>query len=93
MNPEDILLQCGSTCTDNNPQLFVGGCGRLIPFSYAYRCGECTAFFHRHCLYDHFKTESNKTKGGSIEKYLEKSRRRAKKDVYPSCLPGIEEVK
>lgn len=82
---EEPLLQCGSTNRgEKGEELFVGGCGKMAPFSFSYRCGECTAFFHRHCLYEHFKKESNKTKGGSLEKFLAISRKRAKGDPYPS---------
>lgn len=80
------VFQCGSTnrVEEADNHLFTGGCGRLIPLSFSYRCGECTAFFHRHCLYDHFEKESDKTKGGSMKEFLAESRRRAKKDEYPS---------
>ncbi len=89
MEHEDIepAVQCGSTnrAEDENGlfAIFTGGCGKVVPFSFAYRCGECTAFFHRHCLYEHFKTESDKTKGGNLKKFLAESKKRAKKDEYP----------
>lgn len=79
------LFQCGSTNRhdDDSGELFFGGCGKLVPFSYVYRCGECTGFFHRHCLYEHFKHDSDTGRGKPLEKVLETSRRRAKRDRYP----------
>lgn len=85
MEHEDLepAFQCGSINREGEDHLFKGGCGKIVALSFTYRCGECTAFFHRHCLYEHFKTESDKTKGGNLKKFLAESKKRAKKDEYP----------
>lgn len=82
---EEPLFQCGHTNRKDDQEnvLFLGGCGKLVPFSFVYRCGECTGFFHRHCLYEHFKHNSVDNEK-SLAKVLQKSRLRAKKDRYPS---------
>ncbi len=85
---DEPAVQCGSTnrAEDENGlfAIFAGGCGKVVPLSFVYRCGECTAFFHRHCLYEHFEVASDKTKGADMKTLLAESRRRAKKDKYPS---------
>jgi hypothetical protein len=36
------------------PAPIKGGCGKLVHWTYAYRCVECGVWMHRACLLDHF---------------------------------------
>lgn len=46
----DLAWQCGGV----GDVIFEGGCGELVEAIDAYRCTDCTVYFHRECARKHF---------------------------------------
>lgn len=53
---QGIEFLCG--VFDKPESIAEGGCGNAVNVLEGYRCGDCTAYFHRDCLRKHFNQES-----------------------------------
>src|SRR4051812_17798740 len=55
-----ITLICGAAIDDGTIVHLKGGCGKEVNAYDAYRCVDCTASFHRDCMREHLKGETEK---------------------------------
>lgn len=57
-----INLICGAAVDNGKFVHLKGGCGKEVNAHDAYRCVDCTASFHRDCMRQHLKDETEKDK-------------------------------
>lgn len=72
-------IACGATYPDAETEARVqalrgqqglrtdGGCGKALPWTYAYRCVECARWFHRTCILRHFSESPAAASGTEAE--------------------------
>ena len=64
---DKLICKCGDANPNGNVKLvFKGGCDKDILLSEAYRCTGCNGWFHKDCIFEHFKMEK-KHDWGRIE--------------------------
>lgn len=53
-----LTRECGNANPNGNIKLtYKGGCMKIIDIEEAYRCTGCGGWFHKECIFDHFKQE------------------------------------
>lgn len=57
---QSIHLICGAAIDDGRTVHLRGGCAKEVSAFAAYRCVDCTASFHRDCMREHLKDETEK---------------------------------
>jgi len=55
-----ITLICGAAIDDGEIVHLKGGCAKEVSAYEGYRCVDCTATFHRGCMREHLKNETEK---------------------------------
>ena len=57
---DEIQFCCGKAEHNGKIESLIGGCGKDVSAWESYRCSDCAATFHRDCLINHLKDETEK---------------------------------